>query len=500
MENHQTEQQSVDTESRPGLYERLAEYAETDYYPFHMPGHKRADLDFPNPYKMDVTEIEGFDNLHHAEGILLEAQERLKKLYQSKKSYYLINGSTCGLLSAIGAVVKPKDRILIARNCHKAVYHAAKIFQLEMNYVYPEWMEYGIQGQIQPHAVQEALQKYEHTKAVVITSPTYEGLVSDISAIAEIVHKYHAYLIIDEAHGAHFSLSSYFPESSVNQGADLVIQSLHKTLPSFTQTAALHLAGGKAVYEKVEEMLGIFQSSSPSYLLMAGIDRCVRIIERSGKQLFEQFHQNLMDFYKGCLQLKCLRVLTEKDYEAYDVPACDPSKIVIHTGNAGINGTQLYFRLLEQFHLQMELYSAQYVLAMTSVMDTKEGLDRLLHALLVIDGELQKAQKQGEGISAAAAQIGPESLLKEIVQSVKKVMEISEIADYNIEDTACEACAGKICAEFIYLYPPGIPMIVPGEVLSEELIRFLGLCRKNGLNVQGTKDRQYRNIRTVATA
>lgn len=500
MEDGKTEQRTVVTEDNRGLYQRLVDYAKTDYYPFHMPGHKRADLDFINPYQLDLTEIEGFDHLHHAEGILLKSQERLQKLYHSRKSYYLINGSTCGLLSAIGAIVKPKERILIARNCHTAVYHAAKIFQLETNYVYPQWLGCGIQGQIKPEAVEQALQTYAHTKAVVITSPTYEGIVSNIRKIADIVHKYQAYLIIDEAHGAHFSLSRYFPESSVRQGADLVIQSLHKTLPSFTQTAALHIGSGQVACEKVEEMLEIFESSSPSYLLMAGIDRCVEMMERSGRQLFEQFYENLTDFYKGCRQLKCLHVLTEKDYEGYDVPAYDPSKIVICTANSGISGTRLYNQLLEQFHLQMELYSAQYVLGISSVMDSQEGFQRLLQALLIIDKELEQVKKQDRDRLYETVQGGWEYFLKEMVQSVKKVMEISEIADYNIEETACEACAGKICAEFIYLYPPGIPMIVPGEILSDEFIGFLEMCRKTGLNVQGTKDRQYRKILTVATA
>lgn len=493
MENGKIKNQTGIAINKNELYERLAAYAKTDVYPFHMPGHKRADLNFINPYKIDLTEIEGFDNLHHAEEILLKSQERLQKLYQSKKSYYLVNGSTCGLLSAVGALVKPKDRILIARNCHKSVYNAAKIFQLETNYIYPEWMECGIQGHIRPDAVEDALQKYDHTKLVVITSPTYEGIVSDIRKIADIAHKYHAYLIIDEAHGAHFSLSEYFPQSAVSQGADVVIQSLHKTLPSFTQTAALHIAGNLDICGRVEEMLGVFQTSSPSYLLMAGIDRCVGMMERSGKQLFEQFHEKLKYFYKGCRQLKCLHVLTEKDYKVYDVPAADPSKIVIYTGNTGICGSQLYFRLLEEFHLQMEMCCEQHVLAMTSVMDSQEGFDRLLQALLVIDQELEQPQNQAED--------GSEKIyLKEIVQSIKKVMEISEIADYNIEETACEACAGKICAEFIYLYPPGIPIIVPGEIISDEMIRFLEVCRETGLHVQGTKDWQYRKILTVVTA
>ena len=477
------------------LYERLAAYAKMNYYPFHMPGHKRSDLNFMNPYKIDLTEIDGFDNLHHAEEILLNSQKRLEKIYHSKKSYYLINGSTCGLLSAIGALVKANDRIVIARNCHKSVYNAVKLFRLKVEYVYPEIMKCGIQGKINPEQIEDTLKKYQDTKLVVITSPTYDGIVSDIRKIADIVHKYHAYLIIDEAHGAHFSLSSYFPESAIVQGADLVVHSLHKTLPSFTQTAALHIASDRVDCTKLEEMLSIFESSSPSYLLMAGMDRCVGMIERSGKQLFEKYQEKLIRFYEVCEKLKHLHILTEKDYKEYNVPAVDHGKIIIHTDGVCMDGVQLYHLLLERYHLQMEMYSAQYVLAMTSIMDTQEGFDRLFWALLEIDRELDDKQNLTEELKKNDS---IEKFLEESYAVRKKVMEISDSTYYNIEETLLDQCDGKICAEYIFLYPPGIPMIVPGELISERLIQVLETCRQMGLQVQGTKDRQYRKILTVA--
>lgn len=476
------------------LYERLAAYAKSDYYPFHMPGHKRSELNFVNPYKIDLTEIDGFDNLHHAEEILLKSQKRLEKIYHSKKSYYLINGSTCGLLSAIGALVKADDRILIARNCHKSVYNAVKLFRLNAEYVHPEIMKYGIQGKINPEQIEDSFKKYQDTKLVVITSPTYDGIVSDIRKIADIVHKYHAYLIIDEAHGAHFSMSSYFPESAIGQGADIVVHSLHKTLPSFTQTAALHVVSDSVDCTKLEEMLGVFESSSPSYLLMAGIDRCVGMMERSGKHLFDQYQEKLSRFYAACEKLKHLHILTEKDYKEYNVAAIDHGKIIIHTDDVWIDGVKLYDLLLERYHLQMEMYSAQYVLAMTSIMDTQEGFDRLFWALLEIDRELDDKQYPAENMKAYDI----EKFSEEVYAVREKVMEISDAADYNIEETRLEQCAGKICAEYIYLYPPGIPMIVPGEKISESLIQVLKTCRQMGLQVQGTKDRQYRKILTVA--
>lgn len=487
------EPKELEYEKYQELYERLDAYAKTDYYPFHMPGHKRAELNFCNPYKIDLTEIEGFDNLHHAEEILLKSQERLSKLYQSIKSYYLINGSTCGILSAVGALTKPKDRIIMARNCHKAVYHAAKLFGLKTEYVYPRLMECGIQGEIDAGEVERAFQKYPDASLVVLPSPTFDGIVSEISKIAGIAHRYGAYCIVDEAHGAHFSLSSFFPESAVRQNADLVIQSLHKTLPSFTQTAALHIASDRVDISKVEEMLGIFQSSSPSYILMGGIDRCIGMLERSGKQLFEQYAARLASFYKMCENLKYLHVLAEKDYETYQVPGVDRSKIVILTENAPIDGVELYQLLLYQYHLQMEMFCVHYVLGMTSIMDTQEGFERLAHALLETDRRL------GEGleIKRELKFVCAKDFLQKAYAEREKVMEISEATYYNKEEVLLADSIGKICAESIYLYPPGIPMIVPGEVISEEMIEVLAQCQRIGLHIQGMQDKKHQKIVTV---
>lgn len=188
----------------------LMSYSESDYYPFHMPGHKRQKMGDWIPEQIDVTEIEGFDNLHHAEGIIAEAQERIAKVFGAKYSFMLVNGSTCGLLSAICGSVKKGGRILLGRNCHKAVYHAAYLMELEAEYLYPQRTEFGIQGSISPEEVREKLEQYPDTEAVVITSPTYDGVVSDIRAIADIVHEKGVVLIVDEAHGAHFGFPADF--------------------------------------------------------------------------------------------------------------------------------------------------------------------------------------------------------------------------------------------------------------------------------------------------
>lgn len=490
------------------LDRQLHAYAQSDYYPFHMPGHKRNMAGFENPYQIDITEIEGFDNLHHAEGILLQAQERLRHLYQSKRSYYLVNGSTCGLLSAIGALTNYGDKILIARNCHKSVYNAVKLFGLMANYVYPKLLDGGIQGQIVPDDVENVLKKEKNITVIVITSPTYEGIVSDIRKIADIADKYHAYLIIDEAHGAHFSLSSFFPESAVKCGADVVIQSLHKTLPCFTQSAALHVASDRVDCCRVEEMLGMFQTSSPSYVLMAGMDRCIRLLQESKEQLFYEFQCRLDEFYKKSRDFKYLYVLNKSDYEKYGVHRVDQSKIVISTLRAKLgskcNGTLLYRKLFNQYHLQMEMYSSDYVLAMTSIMDTQEGFDRLFQALAEIDDEIDF--KFGNEISCRKINENKNSYMDSFVKKAyairEKAMEISDVyqpdIQNNLEETLCKDCVGKISAEYIFLYPPGIPMIVPGEYITEDFVDILEECKKKRLNVQGIKDHTCNRIVTVA--
>ena len=296
------------------LEQKLNELEQSDIYPFHMPGHKRAFLPFANPYAIDITEIEGFDNLHHATGILQEAQQKAADLYGAKKTYYLVNGSTCGLLAAISAATRRGDTILMARNCHKAVYHAVELSELKTEYLYPSITKEGIQGSIHPKDVEEALKRHPKIKAVILTSPTYDGVLSDIRTIAGMVHEKNIPLIVDEAHGAHLGFSENFPASAVSEGADVVIQSFHKTLPSLTQTAVLHRMSERIAPERIRKYLSVYQTSSPSYLLMASIDRCVRILQSRSERYFADLEENLTTFYRKVQDLKHLKVLTEEDF------------------------------------------------------------------------------------------------------------------------------------------------------------------------------------------
>ena len=511
-------------EKQPGILERLMEYAESDAYPFHMPGHKRREIPdgvpggFPDPYGIDITEIDGFDNLHHAEGILKDAMDEAAAVYGADRSWYLVNGSTCGILSAIFAVTENGGKILTARNCHKAVYHAVYLNRLKAEYLYPEEIvEFGINGGIRAEDVREALEKSDGIQAVLITSPTYEGVVSDIRAIADAAHEYGIPLIVDEAHGAHLEYADRcrsFPKSALEYGADLVIQSLHKTLPCFTQTAILHVKSRIVDQDKVARYLGMFQTSSPSYLFMAGMQRCIRYMDGDGRDEMVRYEKRLERFMERMKGLRVLEVLTHEICEKYETAAgWDPSKIVVSTMHAkDFHGEELAEVLRGKYHLEMEMTAPEYVIAMTSVMDPDEGFERLAAALVEIDAEKfvktsegtdkqeQKNREKKEKVKLKQEKRNSkasETLESKISRPIER-MTICEAMDANTGRTALQDAVGKVSAEFVYLYPPGIPIIAPGEVFTEEIVKKIEAYKAAGLLVQGPADPSAGMILTVA--
>ena len=340
------------------LYKKLEAYGKSDFYPFHMPGHKRnpltVDSDFP--VERDITEINGFDNLHHAEDILKRAQEDVARIYGVQESFYSINGSSGAILAAVSAAVKKGGHILVARNCHKAVYHGIYLRDLEATYIYPhEDPKLGINGGISPSRVEMYLEEKKDIEAVLITSPTYDGIVSDIARIADIAHNHGVPLIVDEAHGAHFCFSDYFPVSAAQLGADVVINSVHKTLPCLTQTGVIHLCSSRVSREKLKRFLGIYQSSSPSYILMSSIDACMDKLEREGDEMFSVFTENLEKARVRLGKCKYIRLVTPEVCECQRVFDFDRSKILLSTVNSSLNGRELHQILRIEFHLEMEM-------------------------------------------------------------------------------------------------------------------------------------------------
>ena len=283
-----------------GLFERLEAYAARGVLAMHMPGHKRnagaAKYLAGLGARYDITEIDGFDNLHAPEDILRDAMARAAALWGSERAYFLVNGATGGILAGVRALTRRGDRVIVARNSHQAVYHALELMELDAAYVLPEFdTATGLPGPVKPESVERVLSAHPDARLVIVTSPTYDGAVSDIASIARAAHARGVPLLVDEAHGAHLGFHRYFPGGAVRAGADIVIQSVHKTLPSLTQTAIAH-AGGLANPDRFQAALDIFQTTSPSYLLLASIDGCVRLIEQRGEILFDAWAARLSRF------------------------------------------------------------------------------------------------------------------------------------------------------------------------------------------------------------
>lgn len=308
-------------------------------------------------------------------------------------------------------------------------------------------------------------------EAVIITSPTYDGLVSDVRAIAELVHSHGAILIVDQAHGAHFGFDKRLPESATIQGADAVIVSLHKTLPCFTQTALLNICGDRLDTKRVEKFLAIYETSSPSYVFLAGIDKCIGYINREKNNIFPKYFNYLEEFYGKLEGLEKLKVISRR-------PDIDSTKILVFTDGCSIDGPKLYSILLEKYEIQLEMCASNYILALSSVMDTKEGLDRLAKALLEIDSEIKYDMQEG---GEAPKQLNCGSIYTEM----ERVMEIHEADELPITELELEMAANQISGDYIFLYPPGIPIVVPGEIITEELIETFRQIQGQGLKLHG---------------
>lgn len=411
-----------------------------DRYPLHMPGHKRNPKFGIIGSDIDVTEIEGLDNLHNPKDILLEVEQELESIYKSSKSFLLVNGSTVGILSAVFSVCDEGDKIIVARNCHKSVYNACMLRHLRIVYIEPEFdRANGYYTRVLQSTVDEAVRSNPDAKAVVITSPTYEGTVSNI--------KCEPVLIIDGAHGAHLGLGN-FP--SYPQG-DIVVSSLHKTLPALTQTAVANVYNSDYI-AGVKMYLDVFQSSSPSYVLMNSAAVCCEYI-KNNKREFYQYYDRLCHLRE--MNLFHLRLMYSDDY----------SKLVISTANTDITGVELADILRNKYSIEIEMAAERYIIAMTSIGDSEEIFTAFRDALEDIDSAL---------------------ILREQPLLKKPPLPCGEqciIISKESCETPLNESMGRISNEFVYAYPPDIPIISPNEKISKQAVDYIISAEKAGVNI-----------------
>lgn len=478
------------------LTDALYNNMDSSIYPFHMPGHKRQSMEYENDILscirgIDVTEIDGLDDLHNASGVIADIQRRCSNLWGSDESRILVNGSSAGVLAGIMTCMCEGGKLLIARNAHKSAYNAINIGRIRAKYIYPETLgKYEICGGVLPSEIERNLSEDEEIKAVYITSPTYEGVISPVNEISEICHKYGVPLIVDAAHGAHFGLYQSFTEkygmsSAIKNGADIAIESLHKTLPAFTQTGVLHYRRGLINEERLNYYLSVFQSTSPSYILMAGVDRCIDILEKSRKELFAGYEEKLDRFYNKVRCLKNIHVLTYDEVmdESRSAKGFDIGKLVISGRRAGINGIQLAGILRSRYGLETEMCAGGYVLAMTGIMDSREGFDRLARALIEFDSAEESVEKTED-----------DKKVSYIYPQTESMMTISEAVLRDNYRVKLQDASGMESADFIFSYPPGIPIVAPGEIISDEIIEAVCRMERDGVELRGIEEGKVKVI------
>ena len=442
-----------------------------DRYPFHMPGHKRNTLLTGNdfPYERDITEISGSDNLHDMSGVILDECNRASRLWGAAKAHLLVNGSTSGLLAAIRALAGHDRAVVVARNCHKSVYNGIDLCRLKPTYLYPKMdLDTGICGSITPAQVDAALADTPDAKLVIVTSPTYEGVISDIAGIARVVHARGASLLVDAAHGAHLGIGE-MQAHPITLGADVAICSLHKTLPAPTQTALALVGKTCPNAAAFAAQLAVFQTSSPSYILMEQSARCIHLLEQQGEVLIAAWMQRIRAFEREVAHLKHLRL-----YFRGEQPACvyayDQGKLVIGTRGTNLTGHALAEALRNDYNIEIEMAASDYIIAMTSLADSDTGFARLARALCEIDARIEA---------------GPLTSIRAFPQ-LHTVYAPCQAADIPQLSVPTEQADGWVAAEYVWAYPPGIPLVVPGEMITDELLESLAQMQASGTELHST--------------
>ena len=458
------------------LRRQLADYAAKDRLPLHMPGHKRRLAPAPGlPFALDVTELPDTDDLHDAGGILAAAMNRTAALYGAARTWYLVNGSTGGLLAAVRALAPAGSAVIAARNCHKSVFHAIELGGLSVRWLLPpQAASFGVWGSVPPQSVAQALDACPQARCVILTSPTYEGAVSDIAAIAALCHRRGVPLLVDEAHGAHLGLpwAAGFPAGALQSGADLVVQSAHKTLPSLTQTAWLHLGGPLAqrpgIADEIERQLDVFETSSPSYPLLVSLDGCTGLLRADGAALFAGWKTRLDCFYAAAAQLKRLRVLGTGNQHPPEFFAFDRGKLLVSGRGTGFSGPALAAQLRGRFGIETEMACGENLLAMTGPGDAEDALDRFAAALAALDAEA------GSGTAPAPLPLPAPG---------ETVCTIAAALAAPAADFAPAEVAGRVAAEYLWAYPPGVPLAAPGERLTPQLLASLAALEQSGTRI-----------------
>lgn len=474
------------------MMNELSKLSKRNMVSFHVPGHKsgkifeKYKIDIgSNIGEFDITEIPGADNLYAPKSIIKESQKRAKDFYGSDYTFFLVNGTTCGIISMIMATTKPGDKIIVPRDCHKSVISGIILAGILPVYIKPEiYSKLFLMGAVTPEAIERAIQEHPDAKAVIITYPNYYGICSDIEKIVKIVRRHNKILLVDEAHGAHLKLSEKLPISALDAGADIVVHSTHKTLPAFTQGSMLHVKKGRVDIDKLKFMLSLNQSSSPSYLLMISLDMAMSIAAEEGRFLMEKLIENINGFKNEFTEIEGLNMISEEIIGRYGVKNIDITKLTISMKEIGIEGSKLEEILRKKYNIQVEMADIYNILAVSSIANEKNDFKRLCKALKSIHDDRKINHKRID--------------IPEFSFRIPKIEILPREAVYKEkENISFIESSGRISGEYIMPYPPGIPLICPGEVISREVIEYVKILKSLGISIVGVSDSSLDTIKVI---
>ena len=471
---------------RTPIIDMLRRFGDVSRGYFCIPSHHRgtsADNGFISLFgrevlKYDLTETPLTDDLHEAEGPIREAEELAADAFGADRSFFLVNGTTCGNEAMIISSVKEGEKILVAENCHKSALMGLIISGAKPVFIRPSVSpSFRAFSSVTPESVEKAFFENPDAKALFLTSPTFHGICSDIRSIAEICRRNNAYLLVDEAHGAHFAFSDRLPESAMSQGADMASQSIHKTGGSMTQSSMLHVKGGAERIAAVNEALKLVQSTSPSYILMASLDGARHSLAVRGRELTDAMLDTAEYIRKGINSVQGA-ICCGKDDSVFDA---DLSRLVFRIN--GLSGFELSDILFNESGICTEMCDNFSVVAIVGPGDSREDADRLIND---VKSAAEKHRGSDAGFSLDSLPFLPPSVITPRAAFFSAV-----------ERVPFGESLGRICAEMIAPYPPGIPVIYPGQLMTPEVHSFISDALAKGRHIHGFSDGSGKTVKVI---
>ncbi|MEH7093240.1 aminotransferase class I/II-fold pyridoxal phosphate-dependent enzyme [Neobacillus vireti] len=476
------------------LFSGLVAHAKKNPIQFHIPGHKKGagmDTEFrqfigDNALSIDLINIGPLDDLHQPKGIIKQAQDLAAEAFGADRTFFSVQGTSGAIIAMIMAVCGPDDKIIVPRNVHKSIMSAIVFSGAIPVFIHPEIdKDLGISHGITTDSVERALTQHPDAKAVLVINPTYFGISADLKKIVEIAHSHHVPVLVDEAHGVHIHFHDQLPLSAMQAGADMAATSVHKLGGSMTQSSILNVREGLVSAKHVQSILSMLTTTSTSYLLLASLDVARKQLATKGKELIDKTIRLSQSIRKRINEIDHIHCVGEEILGSKATFDYDPTKLIISVKNLGLSGYEVEKWLREKHNIEVELSDLYNILCIISLGDTDAEGDLLVNALKELASECEHR----------VGQIKPlEVLLPEI-----PVLALTPRDAFYAETEVVpiEESEGRIIAEFIMVYPPGIPIFIPGEIITKENLHYIRENLEAGLPVQGPEDDEIKTIRVI---